>query len=287
MESPDGLRMPKGHPMNGWPIQGSTPFARSVADRKLAARLAPPPVPIPPPDGAPLTLSREALQLLEAQRGSSHADPVKAATDAGKAFSERLAERDRAARDPGRRIQEAKEKLKLLIQRMQRAAMMGDRRAVAALAREAAALAREVADALKQAPAQTPAEGVPPLISAPEGRPKGENPEALPGASEEGPAPAFTPGGPGPRIQPEALRENPGGFDEGLQRELSQVLGMVRHLLATARSALERKHPASGRTATNQRNEDESERILAQAEEEAAEAARDIAKSLQKNVRTS
>ena len=202
-------------------------------------------------EAASVTLSREALARLA---GKEQVAASLAQMDEATALQ-------RAGHDSGRRIQEAKEKLRQLLIRLQRALLMGDKRAVAAIAKEAAGLAKEVAAAVKEAAGDARA-----LQAA-----------AAEAAGSEEREPSGTTAEPG---RGELALQDPhgldGGLDRGLLREAERAMLLVRTALAMARSALGGRRP-SGEAKPGERSREEVFRKeMDAAEDETREAAEDI-----------
>jgi hypothetical protein len=114
-------------------------------------------------------------------------------------------------RDPGARLGEIQERLKLLLQRMQRAALTGDLRAAAILAREAAGLARDLTASVEELATAPQAAGM-----------------AFPGGQEP------QDGSTGVSVQLSIL--NP--LDPGLILETSKALTLLRSILGMARGVV-------------------------------------------------
>lgn len=213
--------------------------------------------------GSTLTLSQEAKRLLAAMKQQSKPE----ATEANKthdllatmraaveANAKQLAELKRAGRDPGRRIADIQQKLKQLLKRMQRAALMGDKRAAAAIAKEAAALAKELAAAVKDAAADTKdrASGAavpttPELFLAPASSVAQPRPEATLEAASTTPATGKEATARDPQQVSTAVGislalTNPSPVDEGLIKEIAKAIVILRGIIAMARATIHGKN---------------------------------------------
>jgi len=213
-------------------------------------------------DESSVSISREAKQLLASLKGLGAPVATEARTlsdlaatlrDAMKVTVEQLAHLQRAGRDPGKRIAEIREKLRQLLQRMQRTALMGDKRAAAAIAKEAAGLAKDLAAATKDAAAEAREQGsdaatdilvtLPMIPTAPAAPPEA-------GDSSKTDAGSFTAekaaSGAGVAVDAHL----PGTLDEGLMLEISKAVAMLRGILALARQTVEKKgHHSESRKA--------------------------------------
>jgi hypothetical protein len=162
----------------------------------------------------------------------------------------------RAGHDPAKRIAEVQQKLKQLLLRAQRAALMGDKRTAGALAKEASGLARELAEAVHEARVQGqqvaagPSDIIPPTVVS--------DPEISPSKSL-----TVVPEIPSPPIDP------------GLLKEVEKAMTLLRGALALAKATIRRKERLP-RTGNETAETARARKELEAAEQEMQKAAESI-----------
>jgi hypothetical protein len=204
----------------------------------------------PTQEAITVSLSPEAQSLLD----SLAADPgaaSPAAAAAGlrqrlKAQAARMDPLKRHGGDPGQRISDIQDQLAGLLKRLQQAALLGDKRAAAAIAKEAGGLAKELASAVKDA-AGAARDGASGTTQAP--------------AASPDPATADLAAQAAARLSP---------VDPGLQQQVARALVTLRALVGTAKAAVRRKDSAgridSQAAAGFRKQVAEAEKALAEAE---------------------
>jgi hypothetical protein len=227
-------------PLLGRPQPGVAPKARQVQDASSAS--------LSEKSKLASLKSQGAAMLTESSPTSYLLDSMKAAV---KANAEKLAELRKTGHDPAKRIAEIQDQIKQLLKRMQRAALLGDKHAAAAIAREAAGLAKELAAAIKEAAADGQSSGSSAaMASAPLTNPTTMVPqseaETSSAAASENSSTSDEPAGTAPQPLPIAVAavpvpqaQNP--VDEELIKEASKAVLMLRSIIALAKMTIERK----------------------------------------------
>jgi hypothetical protein len=210
--------------------------------------------------------SKSLLATLNAQGASSPtatspaSDLLASMKAAVKANAEKLDELKKASHDSGKRIARIQDEIKQLLKRMQRAALLGDKRAAVAIAREAASLAKELAAAIKEAATDAQSGGastVPPMGSLTNSMSMSSETAADPSvnatvenASAGEAIDDAASGSPTPPLQVEVAvgispqAQNP--VDEGLIKEAAKAVLMLRSIISLAKMTIERRDASPG-----------------------------------------
>lgn|GEM_PF-6948498 len=204
------------------------------------------------PRPLPRTGQAQALSLSITKEGGTPAsksvgsgsDWLASMRATAKENAKKLASLEKAAHDPGKRIAEVQDKLKQLLKRMQRTALMGDKRAAAAIAREASGLAKELAAAIKEAA----------------------------GDAKSSPVEAGIPADPAVLLNRIATP----AVDEGLIREANKALLGLRSVIALAKATIERKESRPGSRKENPQDTKNFQKEADTAEAELEKAAASI-----------
>jgi hypothetical protein len=279
----------------------AVPRARTVDDSAPAA------------EAASVTLSPEAQALLDDRKAGAAADRATAGAvtdlrDRLRAQAQRMNPLTPAGRSAAQRIADIQDRLADLLKRMQQALLLGDKRAIAAIAKEAAGLAKELASAVKDAAQQAreAGDGAGTSTDATQGTDAaGAGADASQGADAASAVTDATRGTDATNastgatqgtnaagtttdaaqdtdvadagIRAAALAAQAGTLDPGLQQQAGRALVTLRALIGAAKAAMHRKD-AHGRAGAP--GEEAMGKTVAEADKALTEAEADIQQSL-------
>ena len=242
----------------------------------------------PATEAASVTLSPEAQALLGTPSQGTGPDGATAGTgtnllDRLRGFAQGLDRLGHAGRSPAERVADIQDRLADLLQRMQRALLLGDTRTVAAIAKEAAGLAKDLAGAVKDAArlardagasagtaAEAPA-GAEAAASAAGAAQDADAAVAAPHSAQDAAATGTA------AIRAAALASQAGTVDPGLQQQVARALVTLRALIGAAKAAVMRRD-ARGRAAAP--SDEAYRKTVREAEKALQEAEADIQASL-------